>query len=268
MTPIDLTNSTNASGFTPDSRHVSSIHASPNINDRRGTTSPSLLILHYTGLLTLEHTLQVLSDPACQVSCHYVVDEAGHITQMVPESMRAWHAGVSSWHRETDINSHSIGIEIHNPGHAHGYPDFPNAQMTSVIALARDIVERHAIAPECVLAHSDVAPQRKDDPGEKFDWRRLFLEGVGHWVEPIPAHIETSHPLALADLQDLLRRYGYQCPHHNKLDEETQKVLTAFQRHFRPEKVDGKPDYSTYATLQKLLDALPDDESKTALKPL
>ena len=258
MTRSNFTSKTDVASFTPDSPHVSTIHVSPNINERRGTHAPSMLILHYTGLLTLEHSLRVLSDPACQVSCHYVIDETGRITQMVQEKMRAWHAGVSSWHGETDINSHSIGIEIQNPGHAHGYPDFPDVQMQGVIALAQDIVERHAIAPEHVLAHSDVAPLRKDDPGEKFDWKLLWQEGVGHWVEPVSAaEAEKKPPSTIADTQDLLRRYGYGCPQHGDWDAEMQKVLAAFQRHFRPAKVNGEIDRSTYATLDKLLNALP-----------
>ena len=156
------------SSFIPDTDQVNALYPSPNINERRGVRAPSMLILHYTGLLTVQRSLEVLSDPACQVSCHYVIDEAGAITQMVPEAMRAWHAGVSSWHNETDLNSRSIGIEIQNLGHAHGYPDFPDVQMASVVRLAQDIIARHDIVPEHVLAHSDIAPQRKDDPGEKI----------------------------------------------------------------------------------------------------
>src|SRR5262249_17306070 len=122
----------------------------------------------------------------CKVSIHYVVATDGRITQMVAESKRAWHAGVSYWAGESDINSVSIGVEVQNPGHGAGYPDFPSAQMTSVCRLSLDICRRHAIRPERVLAHSDVAPSRKIDPGEKFDWRVLALAGIGHWVEPEP----------------------------------------------------------------------------------
>lgn len=245
-----------AARFTPDSRHVSNVHPSPNSNERRGALAPSMLIMHYTGLLTVEHSIEVLSDPRGQVSCHYVVDEIGAITQMVPEAMRAWHAGVSGWHDETDLNSRSIGIEIQNPGHAHGYPDFPEAQMVRVIALAQDIIARHMIHPERVLAHSDIAPLRKDDPGEKFDWRKLFEAGVGHWVEPVAA-AQTGEKPTVAKAQALLKRYGYVCPQHGILDTETTKVIVAFQRHFRPENVSGQIDHSTFTTLKKLLDALP-----------
>ena len=120
------------------------------------------------------------------MSCHYAIDEAGRITQMVAEEMRAWHAGEAMWAGESDINSASIGIEIHNPGHEMGYPDFPEAQLEAVEALCKDIIARHGMRPERVLAHSDVAPTRKKDPGEKFPWARLARAGIGHWVEPQP----------------------------------------------------------------------------------
>ncbi|MEO0810810.1 MAG: N-acetylmuramoyl-L-alanine amidase [Pseudomonadota bacterium] len=245
------------SSFIPDTDQVNALYPSPNINERRGVRAPSMLILHYTGLLTVQRSLEVLSDPACQVSCHYVIDEAGAITQMVPEAMRAWHAGVSSWHNETDLNSRSIGIEIQNLGHAHGYPDFPDVQMASVVRLAQDIIARHDIVPEHVLAHSDIAPQRKDDPGEKFNWQQLWEAGVGHWVAPEPVAATPAGNPTVAEMQSLLQRYGYACPQHGELDGETAKVVIAFQRHFRPEKVDGKIDYSTVATLKRLLSALP-----------
>ena len=217
-----------------------------------------MLILHYTGLESVERSIRILADPACEVSCHYVIDEAGGIVQMVPEALRAWHAGVSCWSGETDINSHSIGIEIQNPGHNNGYPDFPQAQMKNVIALAKDIVTRHRIPDDRVLAHSDVAPQRKDDPGEKFDWQALARAGAAHWIAPEP--LDTGEPLAVAgdtaavvgETQRLLARYGYGCPQSGTLDAKTVKVVIAFQRRFRPARVDGRIDRSTYATLKRL----------------
>ena len=145
-----------------------------------------MLLLHYTGMTTGEAALERLKDPTSEVSCHYLVFEDGVILQMVPESRRAWHAGQSEWSGTTDINSQSIGIEIVNPGHAHGYRDFPPMQMEAVVALCRDLIARWAIVPWRVLAHSDVAPQRKMDPGERFDWRLLANAGVGLWVEPAP----------------------------------------------------------------------------------
>ena len=168
-----------------DTPLVDALHPSPNVEPRRGGMRPSILLLHYTGLPTVERALEVLSREDCKVSCHYVIDLDGRITQMVAEHLRAWHAGVSSWADESDINSASVGIEIHNVGHNAGYPEFPAAQMRAVLGLAADIVRRHGIRPERVLAHSDVAPGRKIDPGEKFDWALLAGRGIGLWVEPV-----------------------------------------------------------------------------------
>jgi N-acetylmuramoyl-L-alanine amidase len=197
------------------------------------------------------------------VSCHYGVDEAGRITQMVPEALRAWHAGEAFWAGQSDINSASIGIEIHNPGHELGYSDFPEAQLAAVEALCRDIVDRHGIRPERVLAHSDVAPTRKKDPGEKFPWARLARAGIGHWVAPVPAvaaepglGVGVAGPL-IAEVQLMLARYGYGIEPTGGVDARTEFVVTAFQRHFRPERVDGRIDQSTIDTLERLIAALP-----------
>ena len=143
-----------------------------------------MIILHYTGMATGAAAESWLCDPASEVSSHYLVHEDGSIVQMVRESDRAWHAGKGSWRGETDINSRSVGIEIVNPGHALGYTTFPKRQIAAVIELCRDITTRHAIRPQRVLAHSDVAPGRKIDPGEKFPWRKLAEAGVGHFVAP------------------------------------------------------------------------------------
>jgi len=200
-----------------------------------------------------------------RVSCHYAVDEAGCITQMVAEGMRAWHAGEALWAGESDINSASIGIEIHNPGHEMGYPDFPEAQLKAVEALCTDIVARHGMRPERVLGHSDVAPTRKKDPGEKFPWARLARGGIGHWVEPRPVieaeagmGIGVAGPL-VADVQLLLREYGYGIEATGLVDAQTEFVVMAFQRHFRPARVDGRIDQSTITTLERLIAALPKD---------
>jgi len=249
--------------FVPDSPSVSHVAPSPNFGERRAGMRPDMLILHYTGMPSCEDAIRCLASPQSGVSCHYVVDEDGAITQMVPEAFRAWHAGVSNWQGIEDINSCSIGIEIHNPGHDGAYPDFPNAQMAAVEALCLDIAGRNGISPRSVLAHSDVAPRRKIDPGEKFDWARLSLAGIGHWVEP--ADITCGDGLELGDagdgvmnLQRNLSAYGYGIDPTGVFDEDTQIVVSAFQRHFRPALVDGRADRSTVETLTALLDALED----------
>lgn len=250
----------------PDSRAVNEVIASPNIGARKGGGRPKFLILHYTGLESFQRSIDVLRDPVCEVSCHYVVDTDGHTVQMVREADRAWHAGRSFWQGETDINSWSIGIEIQNPGHDRGYPEFAEAQIVAVENLAGDIIARHGIESRHVLAHSDIAPQRKNDPGEKFDWQRLARKRIGHWVEPRPlsaageknrTSVEAATtPDQIRHLQGLLGRYGYEIAENGLLDEATQRVIIAFQRHFRPERVDGLPDASTIGTLGDLLNAL------------
>ncbi len=247
-----------AKSLSPDSRLVSRIFPSGNFNAREGGLKPSILLLHYTGMPSAEAAIRWLAAPESKVSCHYVVDEAGAVTQMVAEACRAWHAGLSHWKGVTDINSCSIGIEIHNPGHDGGYPDFPDAQMEAVEALCLDIIARHGIAPRHVLAHSDVAPRRKIDPGEKFGWARLARAGIGHWTEPVPvsggAALERgARGDDVTRLQETLRAYGYGIPSTGHYCEDTEIAVAAFQRHFRPALVDGRADRSTVETLDALL---------------
>lgn len=233
----------------------------PNIEPRNGRIMPDMLVLHYTGMESAERAIAWLCSSHSRVSCHYLVDEEGRITQMVGEEMRAWHAGQSLWLGESDTNSRSIGIEIHNPGHQLGYPDFPGVQMQAVIALCTDILGRHVIPPRNVLAHSDVAPLRKIDPGEKLDWAKLHHAGIGHWVE---AAAVSGGPLlhagdkgqAVEELQAALARYGYGIEVTGEYDKLTRAVVNAFQRHFRPARVDGVADRSTVETLKRLLAAL------------
>jgi N-acetylmuramoyl-L-alanine amidase len=238
---------------------------SPNVDERRSGVSAGLLILHYTGMASAEVARDWLCAPQSRVSCHYLVGEEGRITQMVDEDLRAWHAGVSQWHSLSDINSHSIGIEIQNPGHTLGYRPFPPEQIEAVIALCRDIGSRHAIAPRHVLAHSDIAPSRKIDPGELFDWRLLHERGIGHWVQPEaisggPFLQAGDSGASVEALQAMLRLYGYRIEASGQFDAATEAVVRAFQRHFRPSKVDGVADTSSVATLHKLLAALPADQ--------
>jgi N-acetylmuramoyl-L-alanine amidase len=244
--------------FSPDSGSVSAVIPSPNHDERM--LPIDILLLHYTGMASTAAAVGRLCDPASKVSSHYVVDEHGDILQLVPEARRAWHAGQSSWEGESDINSHSIGVEIANSGHGFGYPDFPQAQIAAVIALCHDVVTRHRIRADRVLAHSDVAPQRKLDPGEKFPWGRLHRSGVGAWVPPLPMRRDAGLGPGdcgpeIADLQEALRDYGYGIDATGVYDDLTQAVVTAFQRHFRPDCIDGRADRSTIETLQALLAA-------------
>ena len=246
-----------------DSKLVNRLHASPNVEPRREGMRPTLLIQHYTGMATAESAILLLANPASKVSCHYVIDEAGVITQMVPEHLRAWHAGVSHWAGATDINSASIGIEIQNLGQDRGSPPFPPRQMRAVADLSRDICTRNGIAPQGVLAHSDVAPGRKIDPGERFDWAWLAKEGVGHYVKPATVR---EHDVGfgpgeqgrfIAEVQAMLRYYGYGIEISGEVDAQTAKVVGAFQRHFRRRRIDGRIDRSTVTTLERLIAALP-----------
>lgn len=244
--------------FNPDTTCRCDVQVAKNYGKRVDCVNPSLLILHYTGMESAEAALDWLCGNESGVSCHYFVFEDGRIVQLVPESRRAWHAGQSSWQGETDINSRSIGIEIANPGHDHGYADFPKRQIAAVIELCRDIITRNEILPRHVLAHSDVAPARKQDPGEKFPWKKLHADGVGLWAEPDMADNRSSLQIgqdgeAVAALQALLGLYGYGVELTGHFDETTRDCISAFQRHFRPSKVDGVADGSTLATLDALI---------------
>ncbi|AOG11272.1 N-acetylmuramoyl-L-alanine amidase [Agrobacterium sp. RAC06] len=249
------------SSFTGDFKRAE-VCPSPNHGERVGVDRPDILLLHYTGMPSAEGAQAWLCAPESQVSSHYLVHEDGRVVQMVPEERRAWHAGKSIWGGETDINSRSIGIEIANAGHPGGLPDFPEQQIESVIELCLECVKRHGIAPERVLAHSDVAPIRKVDPGENFPWDRLHRAGVGHWVEPGPIgggrffqRGDRGQPVEA--LQSMLSLYGYGLEITGEFCAQTEGVVAAFQRHFRQAKVDGVADSSTIETLHRLLTSLP-----------
>lgn len=251
----------------PDSRHAAKVFPSPNHGPRKHADgaegrAPDMLILHYTGMPEAGQALQWLCNPASNVSCHYFVFENGHTLQLVPEERRAWHAGVSSWKGDSDINSASIGVEIANPGHPGGMPDYPEAQIAAVIDLCRDVCARWRIPPERVLAHSDVAPGRKIDPGENFPWRRLSEAGVGLWIEP--AALGAGRFFSRGDegppveaLQAMFALFGYGAPVSGVFCERTQAVVAAFQRHWRTTRVDGVADASTITTLRDLIRATP-----------
>ncbi len=251
--------------MNPCSPLVNHLSVSPNFGDRRAIQKPDMVILHYTGMRDGMSALEWLCHPESHVSCHYVVMEDGVIHQLVAESHRAWHAGVGQWHTISDINSHSIGIEIVNGGHdfcaSDGtLPPYPAVQIESVIALSRDLIARWSIEPRNILAHSDIAPQRKQDPGEHFPWNLLHEAGVGHWVMPEP--LKDGRFLSLGDvgapieaLQMMLKLYGYGLDVTGHFDAMTQACVKAFQRHFRPQQVDGIADSSTITTLHRLLQA-------------
>jgi N-acetylmuramoyl-L-alanine amidase len=246
----------------PQSPAAAKVFPSPNHGERKNGRRPDMLILHYTGMPDEGQALQWLCNPLSEVSAHYFVFENGHVLQLVPEERRAWHAGVGSWRGETDLNSASIGVEIANPGHPGGLPPFGDAQIASVIRLCRDIVARWGIGPERVLAHSDVAPSRKQDPGERFPWLTLHEAGVGHYVRP--ADMRDGRFFARGDrgqpveaLQAMLAMYGYGLDISGEFDQATHDVVVAFQRHFRPQRVDGVADASTITTLRDLLGSLP-----------
>jgi N-acetylmuramoyl-L-alanine amidase len=203
-----------------------------------------MLVLHYTGMRTAAEAIDRLCDPAAKVSSHYVVEEDGTVWQLVQETERAWHSGESSWQGTRDVNGASVGIEIVNPGHEWGYRPFPEAQMAALEALARGILARHPIPADRVVGHSDVAPRRKQDPGELFDWRRLATAGIGFWPEAVPAAAVT-----MAEVPRLLREIGYDAPAADAADAAIRPVLTAFQRRFRQSLCDGALDEETAARI-------------------
>jgi N-acetylmuramoyl-L-alanine amidase len=249
--------------FEPDSFMVTEVAPSPNFDERVGGP-PDMILLHYTGMRSGEAALARLTSAESKVSAHYVVFEDGRIAQCVAEEKRAWHAGVSHWAGETDINSRSIGIEIVNPGHEFGYCDFPLRQIAAVISLCKGILARRGpIGPDRVLAHSDVAPARKQDPGEKFPWELLNESGIGHWVRAAPLTVQglTLRPGeqsdAVARMQRMLKSYGYGVEDNGVYDDLTRDVVIAFQRHFRQARVDGVADPSTLLTLRALVETKP-----------
>ena len=228
---------------------------SPNHDKRRGDIR--FVVLHYTGMESGRAARDRLMDPDAKVSAHHLVSEDGRTETLVPETLRAWHAGVGEWQGVTDLNSHSIGIEIINGGHDYGLPDFPDAQVDAVIVLVRDILARHDLPTSAVIGHSDLAPARKQDPGERFPWRRLAKAGASIWPDTdetdtrvLFAEGDRDRGVALA--QRALAEIGYAVPVTGILDAETRLVVAAFQRRFRQERVDGLVDVQTLARASAL----------------
>jgi len=232
---------------------------SPNFDTRKAP--PDMLVLHYTGMRTGEEAIARLRDPAAErkVSAHYVVEEDGRVFRLVPEERRAWHAGVSFWRGQRDVNGASIGIEIVNPGHEFGYRPFPEAQVAAVIALCVDIRSRWTIEDGRIVGHADVAPDRKEDPGELFPWKTLAEAGHGLWAEAPPAPGaplgEGEEGAGVFALQAGFTRLGYDSAPSGTFDAHTAAVVRAFQRHWRPARVDGAADGETRARLIALLRA-------------
>jgi len=243
---------------------------SPNFDAR--TRPIDLVVLHYTGMQDAEIALARLTDPAPvagsypgpwqsddaaadaplpKVSAHYVVDESGQIFTLVPEEHRAWHAGSSAWDGEADVNARSIGIEIVNGGHDFDLPDFPDVQIKAVIGLLRDIFERWpTLNPKRVVAHSDIAPERKADPGEKFPWAKLAEAGVSIWPKNVTEVQPSEDPVT--EVQQQLARIGYEVKQSGVMDNVTRAALIAFQRRFRPSDLSGAADDETRALLRAL----------------
>lgn len=188
-------------------------HPSPNFGERRGGQRPELVVIHYTAMESCAAALARLCDPLAEVSAHYVIDMDGRVLSLVAEEARAWHAGAGSWAGRADVNSRSIGVELVNPG----TEPFPEPQMRALEALLADVLDRWSLPPQAVIGHSDLAPERKGDPGARFDWRRLALQGLSVWPEAgMPGDFATD-----------LARFGYP-------EAAPEALLTAFRLRFRP----------------------------------
>lgn len=220
---------------------VNKVIASPNFNDRK--LPISMVVLHYTGMRTAGEALARLCDESSQVSAHYLIDEEGEVTNLVPEEKRAWHAGSSYWRGITDVNSASIGIELANPGHEWGYRPFPEPQMDALLPLLADMIDRHDIPRANVVGHSDVAPARKTDPGEYFDWARLGELGLALEIPKAKMNLFYDNPGAF---YLGMERFGYDII-------DGRAAVTAFQRRWRPEYIDGEIDGEIGGILFELL---------------
>ncbi len=218
---------------------------SPNHGPRPGDGRVDMLVLHYTGMQDAASALARLCDAAAEVSAHYLVERTGIVHRLVDEDRRAWHAGRSWWQGETDVNGRSIGIELENPGHDWGYLPFPPAQMAALIELGRGIIGRHPIPPDRVVGHSDIAPRRKIDPGELFDWPGLARAGIGIWPEVLEAPVPGPPPIATDEALRRLAAFGYETT-------DPVATVTAFQRRFRPAKLDGCLDAETLWRIHRL----------------
>lgn len=240
---------------------------SPNFNERKKPID--LLVLHYTGMESGGAALERMCDPASEVSAHFMIWEDGRVSQLVDESKRAWHAGIGHWQGDTDLNSCSIGIEMVNGGHnftsAHGaLPPYPDAQIGSVVSLAMEMIKRFAIPQTRIVGHSDIAPARKEDPGEHFPWARLAANGIGFW--PVTPACPVATPLLIGRgldkgdagppvkrLQEMLARIGYGLNCSGIYDEITEATVCAFQRRWLPDKLTGQASLETLRVIMAVL---------------
>ncbi|MBP7065988.1 N-acetylmuramoyl-L-alanine amidase [Ferrovibrio sp.] len=232
---------------------------SPNFDERRCRKPVDLVVLHYTGMRSAEDALRRLTDPEAKVSAHYVIDEDGSLIRLVSEEARAWHAGMAFWRGVRDVNARSIGIELVNPGHEFGYRPFPDAQIATLVELLAGIKARHNIPSAGFVGHSDVAPQRKEDPGELFPWARLAKAGFGLWPSAdfrASPHAPELRPGmnsgAVLDLQVALDRIGYGIEGSGMFDPMTESAVRAFQRHWRPARIDGIADPETTSLIHHI----------------
>ena len=235
---------------------------SPNFNDRPDNVPIDLLVMHYTGMVGFDQALQRLCDPDYKVSSHYLVDEDGKIVRLVDEKKQAWHAGVSCWCGRAALNENSIGIEIVNPGHEFGYREFPKKQMEAVLELSSDIVSRHKILPRNIVGHSDIAPTRKKDPGELFDWRFLATNGIGLYPDIKAKKIKNpdkviaapgDQNLQVKGLQENLSKYGYYVKADGYYGDKTEAAVVAFKRHFIQDSINAFWDHKDMAAMEMLL---------------
>lgn len=237
-------------------------HPSPNHNARRHALD--MLVLHYTGMEDGPSAIERLCDPAFEVSAHYVVEEDGRVFQLVPEAERAWHAGRGSWQGDEDLNSRSIGIEIVNGGHNFPLPDgslppFPDEQIEAVIELCKGILQRHPIPASRIIGHSDLAPDRKEDPGEHFPWERLAENGIGVWPERPATGLLRGRGLgtgdsgpAVARMKDALRTIGYTVDDSDRFNEDCEKIVRAFQRRWVQDRLTGQADLTTLTLIERI----------------
>lgn len=216
---------------------------SPNFSSRPDNAKIDTIVLHYTGMKSTKAALDRMCNPDFEVSAHYCIAEDGRIYQLVEDDSKAWHAGKSFWRGRENINNYSIGIEIANPGHEWGYKPFEEEQIDSVIELCKELIENYDIKPGNIVAHSDIAPERKEDPGELFPWQLLAEEGVGIWHDITAADYNYDKPYDFAkeknfsDVHKKLSEIGYKCGSAKEWDEKNEKAVTAFYRRFIPERI-------------------------------